>query len=110
MKLPNADRAVVDIEKLRDYCLDPGHPRGRHKARVFASALGITADDAELLHEELLAAANNAEAEPTDSDEFGQRFVLDFKMAGPMGHARVRSGWIVRSDEDFPRLATCYVL
>ncbi len=29
MKLPNADRAVVEIEKLRDYCLNPVHPRGR---------------------------------------------------------------------------------
>lgn len=36
MKLPNADRAVVGLAKLRDYCLSPTHPRGRHKARVFA--------------------------------------------------------------------------
>ncbi len=44
MKLPNSDRAVVDIAKLRDYCLNPAHPRGRHKARVFAAALGLTAE------------------------------------------------------------------
>jgi hypothetical protein len=25
MKLPNAERAVVDIEKLRDYALSPEH-------------------------------------------------------------------------------------
>ena len=49
MKLPNADRAVIEIEKLRDYCLSSSHPRGRHKARVFVTALGITADDAEEL-------------------------------------------------------------
>jgi hypothetical protein len=41
MKLPNATHAVVDVAKLRDYCLNPGHARGRHKARVFASVLGI---------------------------------------------------------------------
>ena len=49
MKLPNCQRAVVDIEKLRDYCLSTEHPRGRHKARVFATTLGLTADNAELL-------------------------------------------------------------
>jgi len=35
----------VETRKLRDYCLSPEHPRGRHKARVFASALGLTVDD-----------------------------------------------------------------
>lgn len=27
--------------KLTGYCLNPEHPRGKHKARVFASALGF---------------------------------------------------------------------
>jgi hypothetical protein len=49
MKLPNADHAIVEIEKLRDYCLSTPHPRGRHKARVFLTALGISASDAEEL-------------------------------------------------------------
>ncbi len=44
MKLPNGERAVVDIIKLQDYCLNPAHPRGQHKARVFAAALGLTPD------------------------------------------------------------------
>ena len=29
MKLPAGDQAIVDIAKLRDYCLDPQHPRGQ---------------------------------------------------------------------------------
>jgi hypothetical protein len=29
MKLPNGDAAIVDIAKLRDYCLSPDHPRGK---------------------------------------------------------------------------------
>jgi hypothetical protein len=40
MKLPNAESAIIAIEKLRNYCLDPEHPRGKHKARVFSSVLG----------------------------------------------------------------------
>jgi hypothetical protein len=41
MKLPGGIAAIVEISKLRDYCLDPHHPRGRYKARVFLSALGL---------------------------------------------------------------------
>ena len=46
MKLPNAKNAFVDMRKLTDYCLNPHHPRGRHKAYVFQNALGLTAADA----------------------------------------------------------------
>ena len=54
MKLPNADRAVIEIEKLRDYSLNPNHPKGKHKARVFLAALGLKADDAEALREKIM--------------------------------------------------------
>ena len=110
MRLPHADRAVVDIEKLRDYCLNPEHPRGRHKARVFARALGLTAADAEALRDALLANVRTHDATPTERDEYGQRFVVDFVMTGRGGWAALRSTWIVRSGEDFPRLTSCYVL
>jgi len=62
MTLPEGEYAVVDISKLRDYCLNPAHPRGRHKARVFASTLGLTPADAGFLQEHLLQAARQAEA------------------------------------------------
>ena len=68
MRLPNAERAVVDIEKLRDYCLSGEHPRGRHKARVFAAALGLTADHAEFLRDALLDAARTHDAVLVDQD------------------------------------------
>jgi hypothetical protein len=41
MKLPNAEKAFIDNKKLLDYCLNPLHEEGKHKARVFQSALGI---------------------------------------------------------------------
>lgn len=40
--IPNAKNAVVDIRKLRDYCLNPEHDDGKHKARLFSSVLGMT--------------------------------------------------------------------
>jgi len=110
MKLPNGDCAVVDIAKLTEYCLSFDHFRGRHKARVFASSLGLTADRAEELRDALLLAAEIEEATSSEQDEYGQRYVVDFTMKGPSSEARVRSSWIIRKDEDFPRLTSCYVL
>jgi hypothetical protein len=69
MKLPSAGQAIVDIEKLRDYCLNPQHPRGRHKARVFASRLGITAKHADMLRSALVRAARGQVASLGLTDE-----------------------------------------
>lgn len=33
MQIPNCERAIVDIVKLRDYCLNLDHVRGRHIVR-----------------------------------------------------------------------------
>ena len=44
--LPDLANAKTDVAKLRDNCLNATHPRGRHKARMFLSALGITNEDA----------------------------------------------------------------
>jgi hypothetical protein len=110
MKLPNASRAVVEIEKLRDYCLSIYHPRGRHKARVFASALGITADDAEELRQAILSAVSTEEANLTEHDEYGQRYTVDFTITRQRRQAEIRTSWIIRSGEENPRLTSCYVL
>jgi len=110
MKLPGGNRAVVEITKLREYCLNEQHPRGRHKARVFATALGLTAADAGMLRQALLRAAVEADAVAGERDDYGQRYVLDFDLTGPRGKAAVRSSWIVLRGEDFPRMTSCYVL
>lgn len=110
MRLPNADRAEVDPRKLTEYCLSPAHPVGKHKAAVFQAALGLTAADAEVLRGWLLRAAASGDAVAERADEFGERFRLDLEASTATGSATVRSAWIVRTGEDFPRLTTCYVL
>ena len=77
MRLPEAERAMVDITKLREYCLNLQHPRGRHKARVFASALNLHQGDAEFLRTQLLEAAKMSDAIAGEVDEYGQRYLLD---------------------------------
>jgi hypothetical protein len=109
MKLPGGNRAIVDIAKLRDYCLNPAHPRGRHKARLFASLLNLTQEDAEFLREHLLRAAREGNATPTLQDEFGQRYQIDSELTRGR-HAIIRSAWIVLRGERIPKLTTCFVL
>jgi hypothetical protein len=108
MKLPNPDQAVVDIRKLRDYCLNPSHPRGRHKARVFLSLLNLSDNDAPALRDFLLQAARLYDVSPSLSDPYGARCTLDAPWPGTT--AIIRSTWIVLVAEDFPRLTSCYVL
>jgi hypothetical protein len=110
MKLPGGEHAVVDIAKLRGYRLNPLHPRGRHKARVFASVLGLTAADAEVLREALLRAALESEAARGSADEFGERFTIESDFVRDEHRATIRSAWIIRRTEQFPRLTSCQVL
>ena len=70
VNLPNGGRAIVDTQKLRGYCLNPHHTRGRNKARVF-TAVGIREPDAEELRKALLWAATNAEARLGVMDLYG---------------------------------------
>ena len=112
MKLPNAENAVVDIRKLRDYCLNPHHAEGKHKARVFQAKLGYTGEDAELLRQLILQAILTEEATEQEPTDYGRRFVVEFGIERQVGimqsKAAVRTAWIIRNDEDFPRLTTCF--
>jgi len=110
MILPYAERAVVDIRKLRDYCLCPTHDEGKHKARLFAAALGMTADNAEALREILLQVVKTHEAQLGRRDEYGQRHFVDFTVEWRGQRAVIRSGWIIEHQSDTPRLTTCYPL
>lgn len=109
MRLPNAERAVVDIGKLRDYSLNARHEAGKHKARVFKSALGITADDAAWLREKILEAVRTEEATPRPASPFGVNFTVDILVERGGRRAYVRTGWIIEYGTDFPRLTSCYV-
>lgn len=69
--LPNADKAIVPIEKLRDYSLNSSYDRGKHKARVFVSALGMTQEDAPRLRDMILQAVLTNEAVEIETNEDG---------------------------------------
>ena len=110
MKLPNGHRAELG-DKLEEYCLNADHPRGKNKARVFKSALGITVANAYLLRDAILgAAATSAEIRETGDNGYGMTYQMIFRMESHAGSAAVMTGWIVEKGTNFPRLTTCYIL
>ena len=110
MKLPGLECAFVDAEKVAGYCLNSGHEEGRHKARVFTSALGIGQADAEWLRDCFLEGIARNEAMEQEPSSYGRRFVVDLKICHGMRCAMVRTAWILRNGELCPRLVSCYVL
>ncbi|MGP1387884.1 MAG: DUF6883 domain-containing protein [Thainema sp.] len=109
MKLPNPEQAIIASEKLEGYSLNPNHSEGRHKAMVFQSALGLNQANAEELRIALRQALETEDAIPTKRIAYGQKYQIDFEMTRDRKTALIRSIWIIRQNEDFPRLVTCYI-
>ncbi len=109
MKLPNPEQAVIEYQKLSGYCLNQNHADGKHKAYVFQSVLGIGLAEEEELRQALLNAVKQYKAFPDKSNQYGQKYIVDFPLSRGEKQATVRSVWIVRYKESFPRLVSCYV-
>ena len=108
MKLPNAEHAIVEERKLRDYVLSRIHPIGRFKAGFFAS-LGFSAENWADLASELKSLALEGQASPAPPTSYGQKFVVFGTLIGTSGQsADVVTVWIVLKDDDTPRLVTVY--
>lgn len=110
MIIPNAELAVVDIRKLRDYCLNPMHDEGKHKAYLFATLLGMTNNDAVELREILLQAVKIHDSRLGRHDRYGQRYIVDFTLQWRSKQAMIRSAWIIEHYSNIPKLTTCYPL
>jgi hypothetical protein len=109
--LPYAYNAVVEIRKLRDYCLNTHHKSGgKDKARLFYSALGMTVDDAEQLRIILLNGVQSYPAKLGKADEYGQRYTVNIQVIWGGKSALLLSGWIIKYESDIPKLTTCYPL
>lgn len=112
MNLPygnQVDREQI-IDKLTTYSLNFEHKDGQHKARLFRDKLGIILDNQEILVSALIEAAINEESVAQTTSEYGDKYVIDFNLTTEVGTSRIRSCWIVRIDETYPRLTTVYPL
>lgn len=106
MKLPNAEKAVIRPEKLRDYLLSPERSGG--KAGLFAR-LGYTEANWERLGGDLYAMSLAADAEELPQTRFGKKFMIRAKLTGPSGVTEsLVSVWIIEKGRDQPRFVTAY--
>ena len=85
MKLPHGDKGIIDQRQGVDYCLSPDHDDGKHKARLFANLLGLKREHAGWLLAARREAAGSGEAVLGRADRHGQRYVIDFDLAGLTG-------------------------
>lgn len=107
MKIPGAERAIVDPAKVRDYLLSAEHRVGSAKARFFTN-LGFERRNWAVLQQELLRFATQ-EAQFGSATRFGQKYVVPGTIQGPAGRvAPLVAVWIVLNGEDFPRFVTAY--
>jgi hypothetical protein len=107
-RLPNLENASIDIRKLRDYVLNPNHQEGRHKARVFLSALGLAATDADWLANVILQNIAESEAVLTENTPWGQTYRVDFQVLRGSRCAVIRTGWLCSGE--ITKLTTCFIV
>lgn len=116
-KLRNGKDSVVIAEsKLKNYCLSPDNERGKNKARVINSALGIGQEDYKYFEEQIRKGLSTAKITAGKSDDYGRRYVSIVSVEGKNGKVKdVVVGWIFDAADskmyngNVPRLATAYM-
>jgi hypothetical protein len=109
MKLPNADKALIPESKLREYCLNPKHDDGQHKAYLFSKLLDIHSQNLDLLRNALKESIKNYEVDHTSRTSYGTIYYVDFPMIRQERTFQIRSIWIIRDGETIPRFVSCYI-
>ncbi len=105
MKLPGYEKAIIPEEKVMKYLLNLEHEDGKAKAKFFLE-MGFDIDS---LTAALLQHAASHEAVKTEETDFGIKYRVEGELPTPTGRTpMVLSAWMVRVDEDFPRLVSAY--
>lgn len=109
--LPHLEQASIPIEKLRDYVLNPDHPAGRNKARVFKAILGLERKHAAAFAEIIRESLNRAPAVKKEVIAYGEPWLTYHEIIGLQGRpAIVTVAWLFKLDQpEIPVLITCYI-
>jgi len=110
MKLPHADAAVIEREKIVAYLLNPQHRFGASKAQFFSS-YGFAPGKWELLANALREHGQKHEVSKVVETGFGPRYQVDGELQTPNRRTvRVRTVWQWDKGQLAPRLITAYPL
>jgi outer membrane lipoprotein-sorting protein len=106
--LPNADKAIIPIEKLLNYSLD--YDKDPNKATAFHLALGYSKKNAGKLIENIKSNIQKYSAIHKGNNGYGDIYELVLNLKGENGkNANVLTAWIVDNGVDIPRLMNVYV-
>jgi hypothetical protein len=106
--LPNAERAIIDAEKVYGYILSFAHPVGRFKAAFFQK-LGYSAENWEAFEHQLRELILSQDATRVEESRYGQKFVVEGPLAGSSGETvQIVTVWVILKGEDVPRFITAY--
>jgi hypothetical protein len=110
MKLPNADLAIVEREKIADYLLNPAHRYGASKARFFVE-FGFSGETWEVFADVLREHGRTHDVARWRETGFGPRYEMEGEIPAPDGRRpHVRTIWQVDKGQIAPRLITAYPL
>lgn len=107
--LPNADKAVIPVEKFTKYVLDSEYG-DKEKAKAFELALGYKLHNANDLIKNILEHIMNYPAKFKGSDQYGDKYEIIMLLVGINGKsANVKTGWIIDSKTGETRLTSAYI-
>ena len=108
MKLPKAELALVEQQKVTKYLLNREHPDNGGKADFFID-LGFSAEAWETLAQALRLLAVNSPVTRSMESLHGKKYIVEGEIETPIGKTpMVRTVWIVDSGETIARLVTAY--
>ena len=108
MKLPNRQKAYIPISKLIDYLLSETHITGKTKSKFFR-LFGFDESNLDMLEQGLLAIAKTQDIVEINKSPHGTKYVIDGSLFTPVNRfVRIRTVWIIESDQDASRFVTAF--
>ncbi|MFN9856666.1 MAG: DUF6883 domain-containing protein, partial [Pseudanabaena sp.] len=65
-------------------------------------------ENKQILEDALLEQAISGEATFVETSDYGAKYVIEFSLTTEVGTAIILSAWIVRFEDDYPRLTSVY--
>ncbi len=107
-KLPNAEKAIIDAEKLQGYILSFAHPVGRFKA-AFSQKLGYSSENWGVFEGHLRELILSHDVAGVERSRYGRKFIVEGSVVSPSGETvQIVTVWVTLKEESIPRFVTAY--
>jgi glucose-6-phosphate 1-dehydrogenase len=106
MKIPNADRAVIEPAKLSEYLLNTEHQRGGAKAKLLIY-FGYSPENWQQLEADIRRYHLDVDVNMVTETAYGVRYEVSTDLLTPIHRKlRVKTVWQIDTGTDFPRFIT----